>query len=329
MNPKDSNDPVTYLLQTIPRLGKEFGDRLHRADGPAVAKSLHDKFHQDDLDWFGRRVWPYFSHIPLDRWPQKESTMAHLYCRNVVGFFQSVRGATVATERGYVPNVEAQWYTDWLLRLTLGDDAAKQAKEGLLPQFKQRDLQGQLRLFTAALSTHLPEFQEQFSLLYLYTPTLDLRVQATTVRAFGDTSQAEKLHAEAFSREGKLDGWVSYYWTGGAVCYVLESDQGVLAPQLPESGRLFFLWTQAEQAKEFNEWKYGGKHRITRMDYRELAVQLERFQSAGKVHVILDQRMNDDMKIFPVADFLQHVQNTINAADTSEFGKAMKAGLEK
>jgi hypothetical protein len=311
------------------RLGREFADRLGRTDGKSVAKSIHAHFEQDLRDWFYDCVWLYFSGIPQNKWSQNESMAAEFNCRNIVSFFQSIRGTSAATERGYVPATEAHWFTGWLLRLNLGKSAAQQATEGWFQAFRERDRQGQLQLFSAALAKSLPEIPGKPFLLYLYAPTLDLRVQATTARAFGDTSQAQKLHAEAFATDENLGMAIHQYSTGGSVCYVLESDQGLLLTQSQQYGKLFNLWTQAEYAKQMNEGLYGGKHRISPMDYRELDGQLQRMQLAGRRYVSLDRRISGDVRVIPIGDLLQHVQKTINTVESSELGKAMKRGFEE
>ena len=112
INPKD---------ERYQHLGREFADNLGRSGGVDVAKSLHAHFEQDVRDWFYDRVWPFFSRLPEDAWSQDESMTAEFNCRNAVSFFQAVRGAAAAQERGYVATDNAEWYTDWLLRLNLGE----------------------------------------------------------------------------------------------------------------------------------------------------------------------------------------------------------------
>ncbi len=304
-------------------LGREFGDNLARSDGASVAKSLHAYFEQDLRDWFYDEVLPYFSGIPEDDWSQSESITAEFNCRQAVSFFQSVRGAAVANERGHVSVGNMEWYTNWLMRLNLGESSAKQATEGWLRAFNERDREGQLELFSAAMSECLPEIQGKFFLLHVYAPTLDLRVQATTARAFGDGNEAQKLHAEAVSMEQKLDAAIREYSTGGGVCYVLESDQGLLITQSQRYGALFHLWLEPDYAKEMNEGQYGGIHRISPMDYRELEGQLRQFQSAGLRYATVDRRMNGEYRLVAITDMLQHVQQKIAAVDSSVPGKAM------
>ena len=113
----------------------------------------------------------------------------------------------------------------------MGSRKRSRRRKDWLLGFKERDREGQLQLFSTVLSKYLPEIQGQLFLLDLYASTLDLRVQATTARAFGDSSQAQKLRAEAVSIDEKLDAAIRQYSTGGSVCYVLESDQGLLVTQ--------------------------------------------------------------------------------------------------
>jgi hypothetical protein len=322
-------DTIKPIGANYDLIGREFAEVLGRTDGPGFAKLLHAQFEQDLRDWFYDRVWPYFSRIPLDKRSQNASATAEINCRNAVSFFQSVRGTAAATEYGYVSVDKADWYTYWLLRLNLGESTAKQATVGWLPRFKERDREGQLQLFSAALSKNLPEIQGQAFFLHVYAPTLDLRVQATTARAFGDTSQAQTLHAEAVSIDDKLRAAIHRYSTGGSICYVLESNQGLLFTQSQQYGTLFHLWTQEEYAKEMNEGQYGGTHRISAMDYRELEGQLRRMQSARQKYVTLDLRMSGDGRLVPISALLQHVQNTINEVDSSELGKAMNSRIKQ
>lgn len=309
------------------RLGAEFTDRLHRPDGPRLAKSLHAHFEQDLRDWLYDRIWKYFSGISKEKWSDNAAFTAEIKCRNAVSFLQSVRGVVSATERGYIPTGDAEWYTNWLLRLNLGEAAAKEAIKHWLLAFKDRDRKTQLQLFTTAMSKCLPEIRGQFFLLTVYAPTLDLRVQATTVRAFGDGSQAQTLHAEAVSLDDKLTAAIRQYLTGGAAYYVLESNQGLLTTRSQEYGSLLHLWTTPDYAREINEGKYDGVHRIAAMNYRELGGQLLEMQIAGQRYVTLDRRMSGDVRVVPIGDLIQHVQKTINAIESSEIGQAMKDGF--
>ncbi len=109
----------------------------------------------------------------------------------------------------------------------------------------------------------------------------------------------------------------------------LESDRGLLITQSQQHGKLFHLWTQQDHAREMNEARYGGMHRASPMDYRELEDQLERMQSAGMRYVTLDHRMNGEGRIVPIVGLLQHVQQTIGAVESSEIGKAMRHGSDE
>ena len=309
-------------------LGQELDRNLGRADGVAVAKSLHAHFEQDLQDWFYDRILPCFSGIPLEKWSQNDSITAEYSCRNVISFFQSVRGAAAGVEGGFVPATRTEWYTGWLLRLNLGDSSAEEAKREWLPAFIQRNGKDQMAFFSAAMATFLPEVDGKFVILRTHVSSLELRVQATTMRAFGDGSHAQRLHAEAVLRDDRLAAVLDQYSTGGAVCYVLENDEGLLITQWSQYGTLLHVWSTAEYAREINAGQGGGAHSISTVSYRELDGLLQRMQSSGMRYVLLDRRVSGDVKVIPIGSLLAHVQQTINATDSSEIGKAMKQGFE-
>lgn len=220
-------------------LGRELAENLARSDGTELAISLHGRLERDLCDWFYDRVWPYFSAISPDDWSEDESEMAEFNCRNVVSFFQSLIGAAAAKERGYIPAHKEVWLTDWLLRLNLGDSAAKQANESWSPAFRGRDREAQLQLLCSALSRFLPDTQGQFFLLRVYAPTLELRVQATTAEVLGDINEAHRLRDQAVAMDNKLDAAIQHYLTGGwSRSWVRASNWSRGSPCGPAGSRL-------------------------------------------------------------------------------------------
>lgn len=198
------------------------------------------------------------------------------------------------------------------------------------PQWTQeRDRQELLQLLSVALSKCLPELQGKIFLLRLFATTLDLRVQATTARAFGDIPEAEKLDGEAALMDEKLDIAIQQYSSGGSVCFVLENNEGMLVTKFGQFGMSFHLWTEANYAHEINEGQYGGSHRVSPMSYRELQGQLDHMQSIGMQYVALDRRMSGDGSAVPVSLFRRFVEEAIKAVESSEYGRAIKQGLEE
>lgn len=307
-------------------MGREFDDNLGRSDGAHVAEALYALFEQDLGDWFYDGLWPYFLPVFQDERSRSESELG---CRNAVSFLQSFRGAIEAEERGYIPADKEAWYTDWLLRLNVGEAAAEQATQAWLPKFRQLDSEKQLVLFRFFLSERLPKSEGQFFLLHFYALTLDLRVRATTATAFGAADEAEELHAEAVSLEGRLDAAIREYSSGGGVCYLLETDEGMLITKLRQYGRCLSLWSRAEYADEMNKSRCGGTQRISPISYRELEGQLQELQSTGMGCVALDQRMNGDVTVVPIGTLLQHVKESVKAVESSELGNTMKRALEE
>ena len=52
-------------------------------------------------------------------------------------------------------------------------------------------------------------------------------------------------------------------------------------------------------------------------------------QPGGQRYVTIDRRMSGDVEVLPIGTMIQHVQQTINAVESSELGKAIKRGLEE
>ena len=223
-----------------------------------------------------------------------------------MSFFQAFRGALAATNRRYVPAEKAEWYTDWLLRLNLGELAAKQATEGWLPGFKATEPDGQLLLLSGVLSEFLPDIQGKFFLLTAYASTLDLRIQATTETAFGNEKEGQRLRSEAVLLDGRLADAIRSYATGGGVFYTIESDQGLLITESPQYGKLFHLWTEPTLAKEIHGKTYGGAHRISCVHYRDTEVELKYMRSAGVRYVTIDRRISGTVKFHNRRNHLSH-----------------------
>lgn len=309
------------------RLGAELSETLNRTDGADVAKSLHAHFEQDRLDWFCEGICGYFSHLSEDDWPQAAAIEAGNACRKVVTFFQSIRGVATAIQRGYVPTAKAEWYTKWLMQLIIGAD---QITDTTLASFQQRDREGSMGLWLrAAIGRWLPEIQGKDFWLELYAPALDLRVEATTTRAFRDTSEAQELYSRAMTLEKGLRIEAKKYFTGGCVVFLLESDRGMLLTRLPRYGQLFHLWSEEDYAHEINEAEWGKALRVLPMNYRELEELLQQLRLEGHQNIAIDRRLNGDAHIAPIDEILQHVQRTINNVETSELGKIFKDGFSK
>ena len=310
------------------RLGRELADVLGRSDGVHVAKSLHAHFDDDgrsgSTNDSGRTSVAFLKTNGRSTRRRARNSSADRRCLSSSRF----GAAAVAHERAYVPQDKVEWYTDWLLRLNAGERSAKQAKERWLPLYTATNRDGQLHLFCAALGGLLPKIPGQLLLLELYVPTLDLRVQGTTAIAFGDDSIGQKLHAEAISVDENVRRALQDYSSGGGECYMLECSEGLLKLQLPEYGSVFAIWSMAAYAKEINEGRYGGRHEISPIHYRELEGALRRMPSLGSHYVAVDQRMNGQMRIVPVVELLQHVRQVIDAVESSKLGEAIRRGME-
>jgi len=309
-------------------LGQDFDDNLGRSDGADVARSLHAHFEQDLRDWFYGQVWPYFTRFSEEQWPHPGSTIDELNGRITVSFFQSICGCTSAIDRAYIPIEKAEWYRNWLLRLNLDESGAKHVTEGWLPEFDKLDRDGQLQLFLSALSKSFPEMRGRFFLLQLYSTTLDLRVQATTARAFGDGTEARRLYTEAASLDEQYGSEIRRFSTGGGECYVLENDDGLLITVSQQYGSFFHVWTTQDYAQEMNEGRYSGSHRVSLMDFRELAVRIHEMRAIGVRMVTVDRRMNGDGKVLPVLDVLEHVEDAITAVGSTEIGKRIQQAFD-
>ncbi len=315
------------------RLGQELADQLGRSDGVYVAKSLHTQLEQDGNDWFDGHVMKYFTNVPDNQWPDQKYP-GHGYlgsllmCTDAIWFYQSVRGIVAARELCYVTEDKTAWFSQWLLRVNIGEEKTKLAAEAWLPTYQQADSSGQKTMFIATLGAYLPDIPGKLPLLGAYAGTLDVRVRATTAMAFGDVANARSLQTEANALEEKLDAAIELYDTGGGYCYVLENDQGLLLRKL-DGQSLFCIWSDEEDAEEMNRGRYKELHRVSPMSYRELDGQLEQFYSAGIQFVLLDQRMTEEGKIVPIQSMLALVKQQIASAESSEAGKAVKYLLEE
>ncbi len=311
------------------RLSTEFEENLGRQIAPADVGALQQHFEKDLCDWMYEQIWPYFRGIPIEEWSQHESITSEWKCRNSVGLFQSLWGAAEANKRSYIPPDKTDWYAFWLLRLNLGDRTAQEAMElSWLPQFKERDHDGQLQVFAVQMGFGLPEIKGQFFMLYSYAPTLDLRIQATISRLFGDNFQSQKLHDEAVAMDKNLNATFDQYFNGGGVWYVLESDQGMMLTR-SKDGSLFNIWSMKEYAEEINDSLCQGTHKVSPMSFRELETQLQAFESKGMRYVYYNRRSNSNPIIVPISKALEIIRTSITEYESTEVGTAIKRGLSQ
>ena len=93
----------------------EFNERLARSDGESVAGILHENLARNQAAWLEDRVLPQFKGSP---WPKQTENEPR--CRDEVSIFQAVEAANIARNGGYVAEDQANWFADWMLRLTRG-----------------------------------------------------------------------------------------------------------------------------------------------------------------------------------------------------------------
>jgi hypothetical protein len=324
----------------FPPFGAEFDDTLGREDGQQVARLLFGFMFQDEQVWFYDRVWRYFSAIPLEQWPKEESNNAELWCRRAIGFFQAFRSQSVTCARGWIPVDKRGWYLDWLLRLLGGEPElqrsiykGKLAAEFWLPLYEGNPQEPWVVLSSSMASFLEPRGQgilpaELTYLVALFAPTLDTRVEATTALAFGDEPLAQEKRKDAVRAERALALAVEQLATGGGVCHILETDQGLLISNTPDRGIVFYIWTEERGAQVANSTRLRGTHRVASMDYRELEHQLTRMMPRGLRYVDVNNTLNERPNLVPAEQFLARLRQSIATVDDSPLVKMLRTGID-
>ena len=130
---------------------EEFNERLARSDGESVVGVLRENLARNQAAWLDDRVLPQFKGSP---WPEQAANGSR--CRDEVSVFQAVEAANIAREGGYVAEDRANWFADWILRLTLGAAEGTSTRSGLARYWRQGPGK-RVNDFGSALSALLPE----------------------------------------------------------------------------------------------------------------------------------------------------------------------------
>lgn len=317
---------MSTLYDSHAHLAREFNIELDRADGEFVAKMLHGRLEQDLQDWFYERILRVFDGVPVSGWPEQDPITSELRCRMEVSCFQSIESATIARQSGYILPDKIDWFVDWSFRVNLGP-GADDAKKNRLQYFWNEPEKKRIELFSAILADALPKTRYAMFYIHLYAPLLVLATKATVATAFGDHAVAKMTQAEYGILDSQLQAAIWEVQTGGGVCYIIESEKGLLTTQSSQYGKLFHIWTDQEIAERMCQ-QYAEGHYVSEMDYRELGSQLTLMNNHGIKYVTIDRCGNKDVRIVPIGHLIQLIQESVTNVDNSELGVAFLKGTQ-
>lgn len=317
---------MSTLDDKYARLGSEFNIELDRTDGEFVTKMLHGRLEQDLRDWFYDRVFRVFDGVPVSEWSEQDQMTSEFRCRNEVSCFQSIVSAIVARQSSYVSPVKIDWFVDWSFRVNLGP-GADDAKKNRLQYFWNEPENKRIELFSATLADALPDTGYAMFYIHLYGPLLVLATKATVATAFGDHAAAKTVQAAYGKLDSHLQAVITQMQTGGGVCYIIESEKGLLTTQSSQYGTVFHIWTEKQIAERMCQ-QYGEGHNVSAMDYRELGPQLTKMNNYGIKYITIDRGGNTDLRILPIGEVIQLVQQSVTNVDNSELGATFLKGTQ-
>jgi hypothetical protein len=318
-----------WATQRRERLSQELSESFTGIDGTRIVNALQDGFQRDFDEWFYQRLFPYFRRLPLEEWSEAASGDAELACSHAAALFFAFRSGTLAARRKFIPETRVQWFVAWQLRLFAGQSIhdSNSLAARLLPAAS--GAMHARQAFIESLGNCLPRIRALGFVTSLYAETFDLRIEATTCRAFGADRDAHTLYSSAVAREEALGSGIRQHWSGGGSVYVLENDEGVLVKQSRDYGRVFHVWTKPEYADEMNERVCQGTHRVSRMNFRELEGQLRRMQASGIGYLVIDHRVDGELQFMPIGKMLERIRGRIQEVESSELGKLLAQGFRE
>jgi hypothetical protein len=329
----------SYAAATV----AEFNERLARSDGDSVARVLQENLLNDRVVWFDQQVLPLFARSP---WPERAANESR--CRHELSIYDAAEAASIAREAGYVPEGRANWFADWMLRLTVGTDANASTRVKL-----ERYLRAQTGQRTdelgSELAAFLPEPTGARNLSLIVSPRrffweaarvsptcffvrtlaslLYFRTFVAVSTAFRDDSTAREASAMLESRNRPLMEALDEFVTGGGVTFLLAKDDAWLTGSSEPHGVLlpiFTLRATAERAACEGE-------NVVCIDHREMLARFAELERLKVKYVaVVDNATtgeDHDARMLPVDRFLQVVKASVSQSNTGDLARAYRKAV--
>ncbi len=321
----------------------EFNERLARSDGESVAGILYENLARNQAAWLDDRVLPQFKGSP---WPTQTANESR--CRDEVSIFQAVEAANIAREGGYVSEDWANWFADWMLRLTLGAATGASRQAGL-DRYWRQDLGKRADKFGSALAAFLPEpactrnlspivaprrfFWEAARVspacyfVRTLAPLLHFRTFVTVSTAFHDDSTAREARKTLDSRDRSLTEALDEFVTGGGVNYLVATGGAWLTSVSEPHGVILPIFTLRESAERARS----DDQDVVCVDNRGMLARTAEIQLLKIRYVaVISHSAGEgvqEAKLLEIDRFLQVVKNSVERSNTGDLARAYRKGV--
>ena len=321
----------------------EFNERLSRSDGESVASVLHEELARDQAVWLDDQVLPLFAGslgpkqaAPESRWQVE------------VSIFQAVEAANIVREGGYVAEDQANWFADWMLRLTLGPAAGGSRQAGLACYWRQ-DLGKRVNAFSSALSALLPEpacapklssivaprrfFWEAARVspacyfVRTLAPLLVFRSHVTASAAFHDDPTAREARQILDSRDRSLMEALDEFVTGGGVNFLVAKQGEWLTSVLEPHGVILPIFTRREAA----DCPRYENQVVVSVDNREMLARTAEIQRMKVRYVAVvthpAREGEQEAELLAIDRFLQVVKDSVDKSNTGDLARGYRKSV--
>ena len=321
----------------------EFNERLARTDGESVAGVLHGNLARNQAAWLDDSVLPQFKGSP---WPEQTANEAR--CRDEVSIFQAVEAANIARESGYFAEDRANWFADWMLRLTHGVATGASGQSGLARYWRQ-DLNKRVDEFGSALAALLPEpacarklspivaprrfFWEAARVspacyfVRTLAPLLHFRTLVAVSTAFHDDSTAREARNTLDSRDRSLTEALDGFVTGGGVNYLVAKGSAWLTSLSEPHGVILPIFTLRESADRARS----DDQVVVSVDNRGMLARTAEIQRLKIQYVAVithtAREGEQEAKLLEIDRFLQVVKNSVDRSNTGDLARAYRNGV--